>query len=1575
MAANGHPRDESPPSTPRLQKGKMPKSLITQDYGQQTFFEDVTPVDYRSSRDSHDLSLGAGTRDSVVDNMLLSLDQILPGGGMFGGAQEVLYSAYDHEDVFTANGHQGNQATSHPSRHRGHTYTSSFSSDYDPHYEDRFSRNQSRERRSNSSSNIPTNIRKTELTRGASLGSVRVSNDTIRKGYDNKGTTHSRGGTKKGSKSSGSSSVDYGHSVAARTSRLGNRSQSFDHTFEHRMISSSPVKLTQSSILDRGRPSPLTYNSYDAAPTPTVPAGPRRYQESPASSPMYPPQPSYPPPKAPGSSRRDSIKSPTNKGPWKSKSDTVDQSMRSQANDFFNAANFRDLPPLPGFIDPPAPSPTVATRKPSMVAPSPANPPKDRHGFFRRLFGSSRHDGPFHTTAPTYSDMPVPPQILPQTSHSYAGSRPKTQTGQNHIAAQMKSSPGGPFQQSGSDQKEKQRPATTPTLHKKQSFFRRRKKSFVEESSPPPVPDLPPPLRISDVLPQQSASTSSLRKVMDPFFADHGSPTDVTPREAYFDSREHQLTMEEAIKEGHSWDPLQGFSPGYIPHHDAKVRTVRPVSREMQKSGPTSNVEPVMISHAGTTDSPKFKLKVKRGRVNPVMHDDTFLADSSGNEDKSGGPSPAARSPTLPKPAQERRPSTSPTSPPYTMHNAENTPLPRKANIGEKRSELLSPTTREVPKTSSSTDFEDDGWVITTPSKNVSSERGAAGKQHRVWLEATSSEENLAKPDLLALPLEGARTSDKAVVAGDEPSPTSASDVFQSATSLPVVQVEGDEVSETADGTAEDENEPTPEDRERAQKIYDGDEEFITKDRVTAWLGETTVTSSRTRKAYLELYDFNGLNILSSLRELCSKLVLKAETQQLDRVVTDFSRRWCACNPNHGFKDEDVVHTICFSLLLLNTDLHVASQDTKMTRQTYVKNTTPTLVSTVRTAMRFAALESAHETARDIGNQGRSSIARTGPSSSGPSSPTLPQNVDEGKPSLEKKRSRNRLSIRPLTHRNDSDGANPDSAALDGCNILVNAPHEGSLRSWEFQIEIVLKEHYNSIKNQPLPLHGVTEKRLLEQRSNNNLSVMTGTFLRRSPSVLSKAPSDSISFQGRSSELRSASSRWQKNRSRPRFYPSSTMGSSRTSLDEASVWSPTGSSSWSKYSFGKTQPSSMSVDSFGSQFTTGDYQQSIGFANALSHAITRDEANAAAPKDEDFMRVAPLLDDESLELAGAPWAKEGILKHKHHIAAGNRKAKDRNWNERFAVIEKGWMRLFSFNANSKSLRLKSKLRPAGGVVGGGNWTENAESLNQFLLRHAHASALPPPGCSKSRPHVFALTFPDGAIHLFQVGTPEIVKEFVSTANYWAARLSKEPLVGGVSNIEYGWSENVINMALIRPESETRSGRAHSNSLILQGRPSLQNSIRNSVDQATGGSTVRARLPGDKVNITRWDPPQPSVMASTLMEVDQLKTLTDHVVNLKDELTKHNELLAPMQIAFSPRHPNSTKAMTNWQKKSHHLLREIVRFSTYVDALNLAQTTKEKIYATRPTTADGNTDADANASKEEHDDFVSVGPAT
>jgi hypothetical protein len=115
----------------------------------------------------------------------------------------------------------------------------------------------------------------------------------------------------------------------------------------------------------------------------------------------------------------------------------------------------------------------------------------------------------------------------------------------------------------------------------------------------------------------------------------------------------------------------------------------------------------------------------------------------------------------------------------------------------------------------------------------------------------------------------------------------------------------GESVSQSAKSIDEPEvvvGDPTEDDRQKAQRIYDGNEEFIQKDRAAAWMGEEGIVRQRTLRAYMELYDFEGQSAVTSLRQVCQRLLLRAETQQVDRILVAFSKRWCDCNSNHGFK-------------------------------------------------------------------------------------------------------------------------------------------------------------------------------------------------------------------------------------------------------------------------------------------------------------------------------------------------------------------------------------------------------------------------------------------------------------------------------------------------------------------------------------------------------------------------------------------------------------------------------------------------------------------------------------------------
>jgi hypothetical protein len=106
---NGRPT--TPTGSSRTYKpSRSMRALNTNQPKQETFFDDATPVDrsrantaeYNPLRDSHDLSFaeGGNVRDSVVDNMLLSLDQFSTGN-LFGSSGPQ-YANYGEDDFFVA---------------------------------------------------------------------------------------------------------------------------------------------------------------------------------------------------------------------------------------------------------------------------------------------------------------------------------------------------------------------------------------------------------------------------------------------------------------------------------------------------------------------------------------------------------------------------------------------------------------------------------------------------------------------------------------------------------------------------------------------------------------------------------------------------------------------------------------------------------------------------------------------------------------------------------------------------------------------------------------------------------------------------------------------------------------------------------------------------------------------------------------------------------------------------------------------------------------------------------------------------------------------------------------------------------------------------------------------------------------------------------------------------------------------------------------------------------------------------------------------------------------------------------
>lgn len=853
-------------------------------------------------RDSHDLSLSPRnvTRDSLMTNMLISLDQFSMGGpvgGDFGNGRSMFgdpsqHNPYDTDDNMPRPVRGG--------RSNGHGY--SYSSDFDA---DDASRISSRGRRSNSSSNFQSGLHRISSMRE----SMRSTPGTPRH-------MHSRGG-KGSTKSSSSNSIDAGYAQVLSSTRwasgFGGRSSSFD--YGHRppaALQATQQQQQQQQQQQHYQPQPQQQgqapwhiefsntffnDDYDAAPTPTVPGGPRRIVPQTPGTATYPRSPVAAP------VADDELEPPAVILERKSTNRSAKSTATSRKADHKSNNNHEEVPPLPAAAPVTEPSPVPALDIDSAPAPHvgygkikeavhgapiPTHTPsqtKEKPGFFRRVFGSSRNNAS-NNPPETQNSSGVKSSTSVDTADQRSGNRSL------HVSNQMKPSTSAPPSRDTSSSHSHHH-----VLQKKpSSFFRRRKKSVSADEVPPvpataalepPMPPLVAPIQLPIIKDKLSAKPepspiSSLRRVMNPYLK--GSPltpnTPITPQSAPVQATDLEMAPD-PHDEGSAEEHPRSFSPEYDPSPNARIRQVRSRSRGEDRSP---------SDHERRTDTPTRP--PPEPPVSNEKRNNSFL-DIDGSDNEAD-----------------------------TESRQRGKTRKEKGHRQDKPSKESSPSRRPSQR------------------RDATTIRGR--KTNRLTVDTTDSDDEGNKSGLI-LPIEGTRSASRT-------SGSTTTDYKSAASAAPSVRVEPDNSPKVL-GTFESMNakpldepefvvgDPTDDDRQKAQKIFDGNEDFIQKEKAAAWMGEEGPIRQRTLRAYMDLYDFTNKSILQSLRLICERLVFRAETQQVDRILVAFSKRWCDCNTNHGFKASG-------KLLSLTKILKFANQTQMSFTQSAIRSCCSTLICT-----------------------------------------------------------------------------------------------------------------------------------------------------------------------------------------------------------------------------------------------------------------------------------------------------------------------------------------------------------------------------------------------------------------------------------------------------------------------------------------------------------------------------------------------------------------------------------------------------------------------------------------------------
>lgn len=785
----------SPPQTPPAQTASSFQTTPTRATQRQDqpverdSFPDPLGTDTANSstesgdeRDPHDLSLSPkhAARTSIVDNMLLSLDQFSAGTSVIDDYR-LFHSALDPDS--NNNPHSPNSES--PGRYRGDTVSSSLSSENDTAYEEggvsHYGIQTAGGRTSNSSSNYPSS------PRGPPSSSIRGYEGIRSRAQPSIIGTGALPLRDRGESKGSIPSVDFGPSNPRTRADSGSDAHSASFEGDEKTTPFPPF-----------HDETIHYEDLDAAPTPSVPAGPKRYHSASSEySNSLNPQSSV----TPIASRKNSSKSSPRPGPTSPRPGPTKK--KSRPENIGTAKTIRraessemDLEPPPtvgaNTLEPPAPSPTISYNKPAFPAfpppPPDPNPPKERPGFFRRVFGSSKNAS---------SQQNTPPQPVPTDNLSHTTPEPQPEPAKLRKQSFKTDSPAPS-------------PSVRQVVNKKSSFFRRRKKSVVD-SVPPPItiPQKSDPKPLDTTKPEPSP-VSSLRQVMNPFLAD-GTPPAVHRTSKEYHGREAGMDDADSPRSG-----------------TARAGQKKRGSSVPPSSGPRSKYPPVSLGGLDTS----------------------FGANSSGDE--------------------------TPPSKPVDVGGASPPPLASpsrgKDAVPDSLASLttrLAPPLISGPPTSLSPVVEDFPHKSTTP----------PGTSER------------PKPPKLIIPGADGDMSDTSSNKGT----ISDAPVSRPEDSKPA---EGQAVQDTKkDG---EEAGPTAADREQAQKLFDSHDEVVGNEPAAAWLGDPA--RGFIRHAYMDLFDWSNMHILASLRSLCGRLILKGETQQIDRVLDAFSSRWCRCNPNHGFK-------------------------------------------------------------------------------------------------------------------------------------------------------------------------------------------------------------------------------------------------------------------------------------------------------------------------------------------------------------------------------------------------------------------------------------------------------------------------------------------------------------------------------------------------------------------------------------------------------------------------------------------------------------------------------------------------
>uniref|UniRef100_J3LV97 SEC7 domain-containing protein n=1 Tax=Oryza brachyantha TaxID=4533 RepID=J3LV97_ORYBR len=112
----------------------------------------------------------------------------------------------------------------------------------------------------------------------------------------------------------------------------------------------------------------------------------------------------------------------------------------------------------------------------------------------------------------------------------------------------------------------------------------------------------------------------------------------------------------------------------------------------------------------------------------------------------------------------------------------------------------------------------------------------------------------------------------------------------------------------------------------------------LDKNKIGEFLGDPEEFSLKVLKEFTETFDFTGVILDTALRTYLETFRLPGESQKIQRILEAFSERFYEQQTTEVFATKDAAFILCYSLIMLNTDLHNPQVKKKMSEEDFIRN-------------------------------------------------------------------------------------------------------------------------------------------------------------------------------------------------------------------------------------------------------------------------------------------------------------------------------------------------------------------------------------------------------------------------------------------------------------------------------------------------------------------------------------------------------------------------------------------------------------------------------------------------------------